>query len=134
MNMECYEKRNGRRGDVCRGMSEQVWVRSRAVVSRTIARETLIIPVRGRVGDLASIYSFNETGSLIWKLLESPRALIEIVDEIAREFDVRREQAESDAIGFVNELFSVGLVEVSKPVGETERPVGRVGLVAADAR
>jgi hypothetical protein len=120
--------------DIACGMRGQVWVRSQAVVSRTIARETLIIPVRGKVGDLASIYSFNETGSLIWKLLETPRTLIEIVDGIAREFDVKREQAESDAVGFVRELLAVGLVEVSKTVGETEGPVGREGLVAADAR
>ena len=113
MHGEYYETRNERSGDVFSGMSEQVWVRSQAVVSRTIARETLIIPVRGKVGDLASIYSFNETGSLIWKLLQTPRTLIEMADGIAREFDVTREQAESDAVGFVRELLSVGLVEVS---------------------
>ena len=134
MNRERYETRNGRTRDVSSMNSEQVWVRSRAVVSRTIAGETLIVPVRGKVGDLASIYSFNETGSLIWRLLEMPRTLIEIADAIAREFDVGREPAESDAIGFLRELLSVGLVEVSKTLGEAKGPVGREGLVAADAR
>jgi hypothetical protein len=37
---------------------------------------------------------------------------------------VKQEQAESDAVGFVRELLAVGLVEVSKTVGETEGPVG----------
>ncbi len=33
--------------------------------------ETLIVPVRRKVGDLASIYSsFKEVASLIWQLLE----------------------------------------------------------------
>ena len=88
----------------------------------------------GKVGDLASIYSFNETGSLIWKLLETPTTLIAIVAAMAREFDVTREQAESDAVRFVGEMLSVGLVEVRKAVGETERPVGREGLAAAGAK
>jgi hypothetical protein len=47
-------------------------------------RETLVIPVPRKGGDLASIHIFNENGSLIWRLLESPRTLIEIVDGIAR--------------------------------------------------
>ena len=45
---------------------EQVLVGSRAVVARVVAGETLIVPIRGKVGDLASIYGFSGTGSLIW--------------------------------------------------------------------
>ena len=39
------------------------YVRASSVVSRVIAGETLIVPVRGGVGDLASIYSLNEVAS-----------------------------------------------------------------------
>ena len=45
------------------------FIRSQSVVARVVAGETLIVPIRGKVGDLASIYSFNGTGTLIWKLL-----------------------------------------------------------------
>jgi len=62
MSGECYETRNHRNADVP-GAGEEVLVRSQAVASRTGAGETLIVPVRRKVGDLASIYSFNETGS-----------------------------------------------------------------------
>ncbi|MBZ5689562.1 MAG: PqqD family protein [Acidobacteriia bacterium] len=55
--------------------TNEVLVRSQSVVARVVAGETLIVPVRARVGDLASIYSFNGTGSLIWKLLESPKTV-----------------------------------------------------------
>jgi hypothetical protein len=44
----------------------------------------LIVPVRAKVGDLASIYSFNGTGTLIWKLLETPRTLEEIAAAVVR--------------------------------------------------
>ena len=53
-------------------------IRSGSVAARVVAGETLIVPIRGKVGDLASIYSFNGTGTLIWKLLESPKTLTEL--------------------------------------------------------
>ena len=91
----------------------------------------MIVPVRGKVGDLASIYNFNRTGSLIWKLLETPRSMNELVTEVAQEFDVDRERAASDVKNFVDEMVAACLVEV--PMG-TEGPVGREGLAVADAR
>jgi coenzyme PQQ synthesis protein D (PqqD) len=130
MSGECYENRNRQNGDISAG--EEVLVRSQAVVSRTVAGETLIVPVRGKVGDLASIYSFNETGTLIWRLLETPTTLTAIVAAMARQFEVTQERAESDAVRFVREMLSVGLVEVRS--AGTERPVGREGLAAASAR
>jgi Coenzyme PQQ synthesis protein D (PqqD) len=134
MTAGSYETRNRKNQDVSSVTGDHFLVRSRAVVSRCVAGETLIVPVRGRVGDLASIYSFNETGSLIWKLLETPRTLGEIAAALAQEFDVTREQAESDATRFVSEMFAVDLVEVSEVVAGTEGPVGREGLAAAGAR
>ena len=88
------------------------FVRSRDVVARVVGGETLIVPVRAKVGDLASIYSFNGTGTLIWKLLESPRSIAELATEVAGEYSVELPQAERDVNEFVNEMKSVGLVEV----------------------
>ena len=92
--------------------TEPALVRSRSVVSRVVAGETLIVPIRGKVGDLASIYSFNGTGSLIWKLLESPRTVAELVTAVEKEYDVEPQQAERDVASFVDEMKAVGLVEV----------------------
>jgi hypothetical protein len=129
MGVRCYENRNKESCDSA-GSEEQLLVRSRSVVSRFVAGETLIVPVRGRVGDLASIYSFNGTGSLIWKLLETPRTLAEVIAAVAEEYDVERTRAEQDVTRFVSEMVSVGLVEVPNAVPGTEGPVG----LAAGAR
>ena len=86
-------------------------VRSRSVVARVVAGETLIVPIRGNKGDLASIYSFNGTGTLIWKLLESPRTVGQLAEAVAQEYDVEPAQAEQDVTNFVGEMKSVGLVE-----------------------
>jgi len=89
----------------------QTFIRSQSVVARVVAGETLIVPVRAKVGDLASIYSFNGTGSLIWKLLESPKTLSELAAAVAQEYEVETAQAERDVTDFVNEMKAVGLVE-----------------------
>jgi hypothetical protein len=94
-------------------MNSEAFVRSRSVVAREVAGETLIVPIRGKVGDLASIYTFNGTGSLIWKLLESPKTVADLVAAVSREFEIDPVVAEQDLAGFVNEMKAVGLVEVS---------------------
>ena len=95
---------------------DEMFVRSQSVVARVVAGETLIVPVRAKVGDLASIYSFNGTGTLIWKLLESPKTVGELASAVATEYEVELELAERDVTEFVGEMKAVGLVEVPVPV------------------
>jgi hypothetical protein len=94
----------------------QSYVRASSVVSRVIAGETLIVPVRGGVGDLASIYTLNEVASSIWTAIAQPRSKDEIVDHIAEEFVGKRHQVEHDVQSFLIEMQSAGLVsEVGVP-------------------
>ena len=93
-------------------VEQQSFIRSKSVVARVVAGETLIVPIRAKVGDLASIYSFNGTGSLIWKLLESPKTMAELATAVACEYEVDAMQAERDVTDFVGEMKAVGLVEV----------------------
>lgn len=95
---------------------DEILIRSESVVARVVGGETLIVPVRAKVGDLASIYSFNGTGTLIWKLLASPRSVAELAEAVAQEYEVDPAQAENDVTDFVNEMKAVGLVEVPSPV------------------
>ena len=90
----------------------QALIRSDEVVARVIAGETLIIPVRANVADLGSIYRFNETGTLIWSLLESPRTVAELSAAVAQKYEIESAVAERDVKEFLSELQSVGLVEV----------------------
>ena len=95
---------------------DELLVRSDSVVARVVAGETLIVPIRGNVGDLASIYSFNGTGTLIWKLLESPKTVVDLAAAVACEFEIESERAECDVMAFVQEMKAVGLVEVPASV------------------
>lgn len=89
---------------------EQPMVRTRSVVSRVVGGETLVVPVRGKVGDLASIYSFNGVGSFIWQSLEEPASLADLIAAVEQEYAVNEHQAREDVIRFVEDLLSVGLV------------------------
>jgi hypothetical protein len=92
----------------------QFYVRSDSVVSRMIAGETLIVPVRKGVGDLASIYSLNAVGSSVWKAIALRRTKAEIVETLACEFDAECSQIEDDVGSFLAEMCSAGLVLVSE--------------------
>jgi len=98
---------------------QHLFTRARSVVSRIAGGKTLIVPVRAKVGDLASIYSFSGAGSLIWQLLEAPRALPELVSAVEREYNLGTDEAQRDVTRFVDEMFSVGLVEVCPRVVNT---------------
>jgi hypothetical protein len=88
----------------------QRFVRSNSLVSRVIAGETLIVPVRKGVGDLASIYSLNEVASCIWEAIAQPRPKTEIAQLVEEQFEVDPTQVERDVEAFLDEMRSAGLV------------------------
>jgi Coenzyme PQQ synthesis protein D (PqqD) len=92
----------------------QSFVRSKSVVSRVIAGETLIIPVRKGVGDLASIYSLNEVATSIWETVSTPRTREEIISAIGREFAADEREVSRDVDSFLSEMNSAGLIIASE--------------------
>lgn len=86
------------------------YLQSDSVVARVIAGETLIVPVRGGVGDLASIYSLNELGSFLWRQLQPAKTCEELVSLVLDEYDVTAEMAEQDVRTFLDKIKDVGLV------------------------
>ena len=85
------------------------YVRSTAVVSRLIANETLVVPIRSGVGDLDAIYSFNSLGTDLWTLLEKEVSLEEMCAWAIEHYEVTEEQALGDIREFVDELVGTGL-------------------------
>jgi hypothetical protein len=86
------------------------FVKKGEYVARTIAGETIVVPVRGQVGDLESIYNLNEVGSLIWKLVDGQTTVSQIVEAVSAEFEVTPEQAREDTLEFLGGLESAGLI------------------------
>jgi len=48
-------------------LSIQCYSKDKNLVARSIAGETLIVPVRSGVADLDYIYALNEVGSRVWQ-------------------------------------------------------------------
>ena len=100
----------------------ELYIRSRAIVSRHIGGETLVLPVTGDVGDLTRFYTLNETASAIWDALEEPRSLGEICNVIEQKYEISKASVEEDMAFFVREMCSLGLVAV---MGEQEEKESR---------
>ena len=91
------------------------FIRSDNVVSRVIAGETLIVPVRRGVADLASLFSFNQVGGTIWEAIEKPRTVDDLVSLVADAYDVTAEKAREDIEVFLNEAQAAGIVQMVGP-------------------
>jgi len=85
----------------------QHYKKDRDIVSREIAGEVILVPIRNNVGDLDSIYTLNETAAFTWSLLDGENSLQVILDRIIAEFDVENQQAEQDLVELI-----LGLEEI----------------------
>jgi len=86
--------------------------RSTSVVTSEVACETVVAPVKGEVGDLDAIFSFNEIGADVWVLMEEDRSLAELTTWVFDYYDVSRSRAQNDIREFIVELVQAGLATV----------------------
>ncbi len=80
------------------------------VVSREIAGEQILVPVRKKFADMAAIYVLNEVGARIWELVDGQRSLASISECLLQEFEVSSETAASDLVELVGELEELGML------------------------
>ena len=93
--------------------------RDPAFVSRQIAGETILVPIRQNMGDLESVYSLNEVGTHVWDRLDGTHTLGEILDSLVAEFEVARDEAERDLLDFLIQLRAIRAVRPAvSPAGE----------------
>jgi hypothetical protein len=71
----------------------------------------MIVPVRGRGGELDSIYTLNEVGGMIWQLLNGQATVSQTVEAISTAYNVTPEEAARDAAEFICTLDAAGLVQ-----------------------
>ncbi|MFH1093586.1 MAG: PqqD family protein [Candidatus Omnitrophota bacterium] len=88
-------------------MIEKKYQKSEDIVSRKIADEVILVPIKSNVGDLDNIYTLNNVGARIWELIDGKRRLVDIKNVLAEEFEVDESQARKDL-----EEFTQGLLEI----------------------
>ncbi len=89
---------------------ERVYKKSDSIVSRKIADEFILVPIRQNVGDLESIYTLNETAARIWELIDGGTKVKKIKEKIIEEFEVTPEEAEKDIIEHLMQLEEIKAV------------------------
>lgn len=83
-----------------------------SIVSRKIADEFILVPIKQKAGDVDSIYTMNEVGGRIWELIDGNKNLKEIRDTIVEEFEVSPKVAEADLMEFLQQVEQIGAVKV----------------------
>lgn len=89
-----------------------VFTKQTELVEREIEGELLLIPIMAGVGDAdANLYSFNDQGADIWKLIDGTRTLGEIADGLCTMYEVTREQALAETAVFLESLLAKKLIQ-----------------------
>jgi len=88
-----------------------VFSRSRDCATRSVAGETVIVPIRAQAAAIDCLYTLNGTASAVWERLDSPRSAEELAGALVGHFDVLPERAAADVAALLATLEQAGLVE-----------------------
>ncbi len=91
----------------------RTFTRSPDCVTREVAGELLVVPVRSRAADVDSIYTLNGVGACVWQGIEHPATAREIEARVCEEFDASPAEAACDVEAFLARLVELGLARTS---------------------
>jgi hypothetical protein len=94
---------------------KKVYRPSGNVVTRNIADETILVPISGNLANMERIFTLNEVGASIWRLMAEGKSVEKILAELLREFDVSEDQLGRDMAEFIEQLNVSNLI-VEQPV------------------
>jgi hypothetical protein len=95
-------------------MCDKIFIRNEDIVSRRIAGELFLVPVKGKLADMEQIFTLTTVAEYIWDRIDGQRSLDDIQNDVVAQFDVGQEQAESDIREFIAELVGAGLIRSEK--------------------
>ena len=76
-------------------------------ISCDLSGESVILHLEGGV-----YYGLNETGTVVWNLIQKPKSVNEILDTLLGQFDIEPKQCENDLLKLLNELEEHKLIDV----------------------
>lgn len=88
--------------------------RNHDVVNRSIAGETILVPIKNHTGNLGSIFTLNEVGGLIWEMIDGHTPVHKIVESVVATYHVTDDEALRDVSAFLSTLESAGLIQTSQ--------------------
>ncbi|MBI4536560.1 MAG: PqqD family protein [candidate division NC10 bacterium] len=79
-------------------------------VSRNIAGETVLVPLRRQIGDLDSIYTLNEVATFIWECLAQPSTVGQLTQALGEAFDAPPATIRQDLEEHLGQLLAIGAI------------------------
>ena len=77
---------------------------------RQVGNESILVPIRNRVGDLDSVYVFTPVAARIWSLLDGARDVDSIIEMICSEYDVESGVVRADLGELLGSLKTADLI------------------------
>ena len=97
------------------GPQTERFVRTNRVAARRVAGEMVLVPFGARSPDpeykAAQLYVLNQTGALIWNLLETPSTVADLARNLTDQYETTDERARADVDAFLRAMQDIGAVE-----------------------
>ena len=90
---------------------ERLFQKDSLIVSRRIADEVILVPIRQKLGEVNCIYTLNEAAAHIWQLIDGKRSLKSLRDSMVEAFQVQESKAQEDLIMLIEQLKEVGAIQ-----------------------
>ncbi len=80
-------------------------------VLRKIAGSNVVVPIGSEMADFNGMMTLNETGAMLFGMLNKDRTIKELTDAMLSEYDVTASEAEQDVKSFIETLEKAGMLE-----------------------
>lgn len=84
------------------------------VVTRLIDNETILMPIYNTTEDIKCIYTLDDVGTKIWRLIDGERTVMQIKRMLLEKFEVTHEKLDKDLSKFLKELEEIKVVTRKK--------------------
>jgi hypothetical protein len=78
-------------------------------VSATLGNEVVLLELQA-----GTYFGVNDVGTAVWKYLQQPRHVSDVIAYVVNQYEVPIDRAESEILGFLQNLADEGLVVVER--------------------
>ena len=78
---------------------------------RQVAGTWVVLPLGAATAEVSGMITLNESGVMLWKLLEKGTTCQELADALVSEYEVTVEEAFNDANAFLEQLKKIHCIE-----------------------
>ena len=91
-----------------------VLVKNKAIVSRVIGDETVLLPLFKSSDEINCIYTLNKAAAWVWERIDGKRSVAVLKEEVLRTFDVTPQKRDVLMNGLFKDLGAIKAVRAKK--------------------